>query len=193
MSSRAASGTKSLISGERFSVRLPRRIVAIWVSDPIGCVWPRRMLSTPAMKVVATAPRPGVMMPSLPVAGRGMETASEDEPGTYLLSFEQRARGAVSRPEPRPGLGVRARFRLFRPRGRRIDVGHALDHGDPGRYGQNDDDDGQHPPVEHEPEEGLRRGEENDSLGPLEHPHFGVQPESLGPGPGVRRQERPNQ
>ena len=36
MSSSEASGTKSLISGERLSVRLPRRIVAICVSDPIG-------------------------------------------------------------------------------------------------------------------------------------------------------------
>ena len=36
MSSRSASGTKSLISGMRFSVRLPRRIVPIWVSEPIG-------------------------------------------------------------------------------------------------------------------------------------------------------------
>ena len=59
MSSSSASGTKSLISGDRFSVRLPRRIVAICVSEPIGLRLPRRMLSTPAMNVVATAPRPG--------------------------------------------------------------------------------------------------------------------------------------
>ncbi len=68
-SSRPASGTKSLISGDRFSVRLPSRIVAICVSEPIGFGLPRRMLSTPAMNVVATAPRPGVRMPSRPVAG----------------------------------------------------------------------------------------------------------------------------
>ena len=36
MSSRPASGTNSLIFGERLSVRLPRRIVPICVSDPIG-------------------------------------------------------------------------------------------------------------------------------------------------------------
>jgi hypothetical protein len=59
-----------LISGDRFSVRLPSRMVAIWVSEPIGLESPRRMLSTPAMKVVATAPRPGVRMPSFPAAGR---------------------------------------------------------------------------------------------------------------------------
>src|SRR6185312_16380550 len=57
MSSRSASGTNSLIKGDRFSVRLPSRIVAICVSEPIGFECPRRILSTPAMKVVATAPR----------------------------------------------------------------------------------------------------------------------------------------
>ena len=36
MSLRSASGTKSLIFGARASVRLPRRIVPICVSDPIG-------------------------------------------------------------------------------------------------------------------------------------------------------------
>jgi len=36
MSSSEARGTNSLINGARFSVRLPRRIVAIWVSEPIG-------------------------------------------------------------------------------------------------------------------------------------------------------------
>src|SRR6476620_10872589 len=193
MSSSAASGTKSLISGDRFSVRLPRRIVAIWVSDPIGLLWPRRTLSTPAMKVVATAPSPGVMMPSLPAAGRGVDAASEAEPCTYLFSFEQRARGAVSRPEPRTCLGLRARFRLFRSRGRRIDVCHALDHGDPGRYGQNDDDDGEHPSVEHEPEKGLWSGEEDDSLRALEHADLGVQAQCFGTRPRVRRQKRPDQ
>src|SRR5690606_32769340 len=44
--------------------------IAICVSDPMGALVPRRMLSTPAMNVVATAPSPGVRMPSLPVAGR---------------------------------------------------------------------------------------------------------------------------
>src|SRR5947207_10270833 len=69
MSSSFASGTKSLINGERLSVRLPRRMVAICVSEPIGFDLPRRTLSTPAMNVVATAPRPGVIIPSRPVAG----------------------------------------------------------------------------------------------------------------------------
>src|SRR5207237_10133429 len=69
MSSRLARGTNSLISGARLSVRLPRRMVAIWVSEPIGFECPRRTLSTPAMNVVATAPSPGVRIPSRPVAG----------------------------------------------------------------------------------------------------------------------------
>jgi hypothetical protein len=59
--------------GERLSVRFPSRIVAICVSDPMGLDSPRRMLSTPAMKVVATAPRPGVKTPRRPVAGRTVE------------------------------------------------------------------------------------------------------------------------
>ena len=47
MSSSLASGTKSLISGERLSVRLPSRMVPICVSEPIGLASPRRMASTP--------------------------------------------------------------------------------------------------------------------------------------------------
>ena len=62
-------GTKSRISGERWSVRLPSRIVAIWVSDPIGEPMPRRASSVPAMSVVATAPRPTVSTPRRPSAG----------------------------------------------------------------------------------------------------------------------------
>src|ERR1700761_9411725 len=64
-----ASGTKSFTSGERSSVRLPRRIVPICVSEPNGFAYPRRTASTPAINVVATAPMPGIMMPSFPVCG----------------------------------------------------------------------------------------------------------------------------
>src|SRR5690242_4121289 len=108
------------------------------------------------MNVVATAPSPGVMMPSLPVAGRGAEGASAAEPCTYLFSFEQWARGAVARPEARPCLALGARFRLFRSGGRRVDERRPLDHGDPGRNSQNDRDEGEDPPVEHQAEERLR-------------------------------------
>src|SRR5580704_7199371 len=68
-SSRFASGTKSLMSGVRPSVRLPSRTVASCVSDPIGAPSPRFTASTPATKVVQTAPMPGISTPSLPVAG----------------------------------------------------------------------------------------------------------------------------
>src|ERR1035438_3253335 len=68
-SSSLARGTKSLISGDLLSVRLPRRGTPIWVGDPIGLASPRRMASTPAIIVVATAPRPTTITPSLPVAG----------------------------------------------------------------------------------------------------------------------------
>jgi hypothetical protein len=37
--------------------------------DPIGFECPLRIASTPATKVVATAPIPGIMMPNLPLAG----------------------------------------------------------------------------------------------------------------------------
>src|SRR5215472_9389348 len=63
----AARDTNSLIRGERPSVRFPRRMVPIWVSDPIGFDRPLRTASTPATKVVATAPIPGIITPSLPL------------------------------------------------------------------------------------------------------------------------------
>src|ERR1700723_952599 len=66
---KSASGTKSLISGELLSVRLPSRMVPICVSEPMGLASPRRTASTPAIIVVATAPRPTIITPSLPVAG----------------------------------------------------------------------------------------------------------------------------
>src|SRR3984957_19410901 len=59
----------SLMRGVRASVRLPRRMVAICEVEPMGLAKPRRMASTPAMSVVATAPMPGIMTPSFPVAG----------------------------------------------------------------------------------------------------------------------------
>src|ERR1700682_3493077 len=69
----SASGTNFLMSGERASVRLPRRMVPICVSDPTGCDLPLRTSSTPAMKVVLTAPKPGSSTPSFPLAGAILE------------------------------------------------------------------------------------------------------------------------
>src|SRR5689334_8726926 len=68
MSSSVARGTKSLIAGDRASVRLPRRTVPICVSDPIGFANPRRIAITPAIVVVLTAPRPTSRIPSFPSA-----------------------------------------------------------------------------------------------------------------------------
>src|SRR5271169_2754170 len=65
----SASGTNCFRSGERPSVRLPRRIVPSWVSEPTGCDLPLRTSSTPAIKVVLTAPMPGVRIPSFPFGG----------------------------------------------------------------------------------------------------------------------------
>ena len=65
---RSASGTKSLIFGERRSVRLPSRMVPICVSEPIGCASLLRIASTPATNVLATAPMPGIITPKVPLA-----------------------------------------------------------------------------------------------------------------------------
>src|SRR5215471_12533777 len=54
--------------GEFASVRLPRRMVPICVSEPIGLASPLRIASTPAIVVVLTAPRPTSMIPSFPSA-----------------------------------------------------------------------------------------------------------------------------
>src|SRR3954454_25205039 len=86
MSSSFANGTNSLISGALFSVLLPSLIVAICVSEPIGFERPRRMLSTPAMNVVATAPSPGVRIPRRPVAGAiDLGTSPEDDLANFYL------------------------------------------------------------------------------------------------------------
>src|SRR5262245_41124643 len=72
-SSSDASGTTSVIFGDRPSVRLPRRIVPICVSEPMGVASPFRMASTPAIVVVLTAPKPTSRTPSLPRAGQERE------------------------------------------------------------------------------------------------------------------------
>src|SRR5208337_4738054 len=69
-SSRPAKGTKSLILGDLCSNRFPSLMVPSWVSEPTGSASPRRISSTPAMKVVLTAPPiPGMRTPSLPFGG----------------------------------------------------------------------------------------------------------------------------
>ncbi len=69
MSSSEARGAKSRISSLRPSSRLPRRMWAIWLTEPSGGLPSARALRTPAMKVDETAPMPGVSTPSLPFAG----------------------------------------------------------------------------------------------------------------------------
>ena len=62
-------GTKSRMNGTRPSVRFPRRMAPICVSDPMGGARPFRMANVPAMVVVATAPRPTSSTPRRPRAG----------------------------------------------------------------------------------------------------------------------------
>jgi hypothetical protein len=45
---------------------LPKRIVPIWVRDPIGFASPFITASTPAMNVELTAPMPGSTTPNFP-------------------------------------------------------------------------------------------------------------------------------
>src|SRR5688500_15415201 len=104
MSSRPASGTNSLIFGARASVRLPRRIVPIWVSEPIGRANPLRMANTPAMVVVATAPRPTSSTPSLPRAGA--ISSGEVTIGHYIIPPAP-SRFAARGPSTRTGEEMR--------------------------------------------------------------------------------------
>src|SRR5215469_15914250 len=85
-SSSEARGTKSLMRGERPSVRLPRRMVPICEVEPMGLASPRRMASTPAIRVVATAPMPGIMTPNFPVAGLMLDAASFGAAGVLDIS-----------------------------------------------------------------------------------------------------------
>src|ERR1035438_4642170 len=84
-SSSLAMGTKSLMSGLLASVRLPRRMVPIWVREPMGLASPLRTASTPAMSVVQTAPMPAVMIPSFPVAGLMLAASCVAAPGVDML------------------------------------------------------------------------------------------------------------
>src|SRR6516162_4923590 len=156
MSSRDASGTKSLISGARFSVRLPSRIVAICVSDPIGWECPRRMLSTPAMNVVATAPRPGVRMPSRPLAGRMVGEATKRF--SYRLTARAGLTTAAARPEGLVCWGRERDRRLGAARGGLpVHEAHSLHDGDPGSDGEEHDDRAEDQTIERQAEERLRR------------------------------------
>src|SRR6267142_2557819 len=97
----SASGTNFLMSGERASVRLPSRMVPICVSDPTGCALPLRTSSTPAMKVVLTAPMPGSSTPSFPLAGAILEGFSMplllmNDPNTIDGKIELKTRIAAA-------------------------------------------------------------------------------------------------
>src|SRR3981189_3515943 len=100
----SARGTNFLMSVQRPSVRFPSRMVPICVSDPTGCDLPLRTSSTPAMKVVLTAPIPGSSTPSFPLAGAILEgfsmpllllndhhtTDKRNEPRTRIAAAEAR-------------------------------------------------------------------------------------------------------
>ena len=100
--SRPASGTNSLIAGDRASVRLPRRTVPICVSEPMGFARPFLIAMMPAMVVVDTAPRPTRSRPTLPPAG-AMDKPS-DTGENYIIRVLARLR-SVSELRRRQAFG----------------------------------------------------------------------------------------
>src|SRR6266566_1330098 len=202
MSSSLASGTKSLMRGARLSVLLPRRIVAICVREPIGLEWPRRMLSTPAMNVVATAPSPGVRMPSRPLAGAiDLGTSPEDDLAKLYLRCDLRLRPArrrhsrcLRRGSRRVGgcrcgrgRGVRIaddsdlRWTFFaraRPRvhvlGSMVDKRDSLHGRDPGGNGEEKDNAHQHPSIPEKTKQRLRSRQQYNPLRTLHYADLGV-------------------
>src|SRR5918993_2927287 len=79
----------SAMGGVRLSVRRPRRMVAICVRLPTGSARPCLTASTPAMKVVLTAPRPTSSTPSLPLAGSMLAFFSTDNVRSSSKLFEK--------------------------------------------------------------------------------------------------------
>ena len=73
-----------------------------------------------------------------------------------------------------------------------VDERDALDHGDPRRHGEEDDDECEHPSVERETEERLRHREQHHALGSLQHSYLRVETERFRTGPRVRGEERPD-
>src|SRR4051812_10797248 len=132
-SSSAASGTNSRISGARLSVRLPRRMVPIWVTDPIGRAAPRRTFSTPAMNVVATAPSPTHNTPSLPAAGAICRTVVSATAVSFCQGVQRRPLDhswlvhSLDRLSVQPLFRQQGLIHLFRVL---IHIHEALHHGD---------------------------------------------------------------
>src|SRR3990172_12249887 len=143
-SSSRANGTNLRSRGARPSVRRPRRMVPSSQTEPMGRPLPRRTFSTPAMNVVATAPRPTSITPSFPLAGATIRLADLTLTGCLLLRPLVARRpavrflGATASPSPRIGEsrgGGPPRSRAGLPRDP-VHVHHAL----------NDRDHAQHAP-----------------------------------------------
>src|SRR5260370_1035989 len=88
----SARGTNFLMSGERASVRLPRRMVPICVSDPTGCDLPLRTSSTPGMGAVSTTFMAGV---ELVRKGKSQPVGSLTQMGTIRLGKRTDARSPL--------------------------------------------------------------------------------------------------
>src|SRR3990170_5824139 len=163
MSSIGVSGTKSLISGVRPSVRLPSRMVASCVSEPYGLARPRRASSVRAMKVEATAPSPTQRTPSLPFAGTGGRAVLS----TTLCSSRLKVQCCCLT----------------------SDVGKSLHNRNERQYGQDYNQCGDHHTVLPATDKGSRNPEQNDPLGALEDADGAVDSQALSPGSHVRDEE----
>src|SRR5436190_20008920 len=167
-SSRAARGTNSLMSGARLSVRFPSRMVPIWVSEPIGLAAPRRTFSTPAMKVVATAPRPTQSTPSFPRAGAMRRAVCSATRSSFRESIQ---RGPLDVPGTR---------RLVRPVRGAEHVHEPLDDGDH-RGGRQQRHQGlQHDGPGTRTHQEREEAEPQDPLGPLGDADLALETEPLG-------------
>src|SRR6478736_7217430 len=178
MSLSSVRGTNSLISGARLSVRLPRRIVAIWVREPIGFDFPCRINSTPAMKVVATAPSPTLSTPSFPVAGFTARAAVFCPTLDSFVIWSPGAKCAAWRSGRLGALGL-----LVHPE-------ESLHHRDQREQRQDEEERREDDPPRPHPQEERRRPDPEDPLGPLRDPHLSVEPQPLRTRARVRHQQR---
>src|SRR6266550_4394491 len=152
------------------------------------------MLSTPAMNVVATAPSPGVSMPSRPVAGAiDLGASLEDDLPNFYLRLYLRLCAARTRDSRgfRGGRGIidpSDRLCIEVPR-KAMHECDPLYRRDPRSHREKNYYADQHPAVPEKPEQRLGRREKYDALGTLHDANLRVDPKRFRAGkpPSCRR------
>src|SRR3954447_7505132 len=191
-SSSAARGTNSRISGARLSVRLPRRMVPIWVTDPIGRAAPRRTFSTPAMNVLATAPSPTHNTPSLPSAGAICRTVVSATAVSFCQRVQRRPLDDSWFVHSLDRLSVQPLFReqsLVHLLCMLIHIYETLHHRDKRGERQQGYHRFQQQSVGTGAGQQGRETDQQDPFGPLRDPHFAVEPQPFGARPGIGDQQ----